>query len=91
VGVARPNGKWGIVDKACACVLPRFFYAGGMMQPILLKKFIIIVAGMVVVGGAVFVGFRHASDVRGEITPKARHDIPYISAELTRLTLSAPT
>jgi hypothetical protein len=40
-----------------------------MMQSILLKPFIIIVEGMVVVGGAVFVGFRHASDVRGEITP----------------------
>jgi hypothetical protein len=39
------------------------------MQSILFKSFIVIVAGMAVVGGAVFVGFRHASDVRGEITP----------------------
>ena len=39
------------------------------MQSIILKSLIIIVAGMAVVGGAVFVGFRHASDVRGEITP----------------------
>jgi hypothetical protein len=40
-----------------------------MMQSIILKSLIIIVSGMAVVGGAVFVGFRHASDVRGEITP----------------------
>jgi hypothetical protein len=29
------------------------------------------------------------SQIKGRV--KARHDIPYISAELTRLTLSAPT
>jgi hypothetical protein len=37
-----------------------------MRQSILLKSFIVIVAGVAVVGGAIFVGFRHASDVQGE-------------------------
>jgi hypothetical protein len=36
-----------------------------MRQSIRLKPFIIIVAGVAVVGGGVFVGFRHASEVRG--------------------------
>jgi hypothetical protein len=58
-----------MVDKACACVLARFFYAGGMRQSIVVKSFIIIVAGVAVVGGAIFVGFRHASDVRGDAEP----------------------
>jgi hypothetical protein len=40
-----------------------------MRQSIIVKSFIIIIAGVAVVGGAVFVGFRHASDVRGEVTP----------------------
>jgi len=69
VGVARPSGRWGLVDKACACVLARFFYAGGMRQSIVVKSFMIIVAGMAVVGGAAFVGFRYASDVRGDAEP----------------------
>jgi hypothetical protein len=58
-----------MVDKACACVLARFFYAGGMRQSTVVKSFIIIVAGVAVVGGAIFVGLRHASDVRGDAEP----------------------
>jgi hypothetical protein len=39
-----------------------------MRQSIVLKTLIILVAG-VAVGGAAFVGFRHTSEVRGEIPP----------------------
>jgi hypothetical protein len=39
-----------------------------MRQSIGMKSFIIL-ASMAVVGGAVFVGLRHASDVRGEVAP----------------------
>ena len=40
-----------------------------MRQSIVLKSLIIIVAGVVALGGAAFVGFRHASDVRGDTEP----------------------
>jgi hypothetical protein len=43
-----------------------------MRQSIIVKSLIIIVAGVAVIGGAVFVGFRHASDVRGDAEP-VRH------------------
>jgi hypothetical protein len=51
-----------------------------MRQSIRLKSFIIIVAGVAVVGGAVFVGFRHASDVRGDTEPVTLSEI-YTHAE----------
>jgi hypothetical protein len=40
-----------------------------MRQSIVVKSFIFIVAGVAVVGGAVFVGFKHASGVRGDAEP----------------------
>jgi hypothetical protein len=48
-----------------ASVFLRFFYAGDMRQSIVLKSFIII-AGVIAVGGAVFLGFRHIREVRGD-------------------------
>jgi hypothetical protein len=64
-----------------ACVLARFFYAGGMRKSIILKSFIIIAAGVVVVGGGVFVGFRHAPEVRGDAEPLELSET-YTHAEL---------
>jgi len=46
-----------------------------MRQSIVVKLFIIIVAGVVALGSAVFVGFRHASDVRGESEPAALSEV----------------
>jgi len=40
-----------------------------MRKSILLKSFIIILAAVAVVGGGVFVGFRHATEVRGDAEP----------------------
>ena len=57
------------VDKACACVLARFFYAGGMRQSIVVKSFIIIVAGVAVLGGAVSVGLFHGTQAQGDTEP----------------------
>jgi hypothetical protein len=51
-----------------------------MRQSILLKSFIVIVAGVAVVGGAIFVGFRHASDVQGEGDVHAGEPGPYAAA-----------
>jgi hypothetical protein len=53
-----------------------------MRQSIRLKSFIIIVAGMAALGGAVFVGFRHASDVRGDTEPFGPLSETYTHAEL---------
>jgi hypothetical protein len=52
------------VDKSWACVLARFFYAGGMRKSIFLKSFIIV--GVAAICGAAFVALRHTSEVRGE-------------------------
>jgi hypothetical protein len=57
-----------MVDKACACVLARFFYAGGMSQSIRLKSLVIFV-GVVALGGATFVALRHTSEVQGDAEP----------------------
>jgi hypothetical protein len=46
-----------------------------------LKPFIIIVAGVAVVGGGVFVGFRHATEVRGDTKPLELSEV-YTHAEL---------
>jgi hypothetical protein len=58
-GVARPSGEAG------ACVLARVFYAG-RMRPSILLKVLMIIAGVAVVGGGAFVGFRHTREVRGD-------------------------
>ena len=74
-GTARRTWVWraraadgGMVDKGCACLLPRMHYCGGMKQSILLKSMVIIM-GVAALGGAVFLGFRHASEVRGDTEP----------------------
>jgi hypothetical protein len=64
-----------------AGVFARFRYCEGMRQSILLKSFIIIVAGVAVIGGGVFVGFRHASEVRGDAEPLELSET-YTHAEL---------
>jgi hypothetical protein len=46
-----------------------------------MKSFIIIGVGVAVVGGAVFVGFRHASDVRGDTEPVTLSEV-YTHASL---------
>jgi hypothetical protein len=56
-------------------------YCGGMRQSIQLKSFIIIGAGVAVVGGGVFGGFRHATEVRGDTEPRELSEV-YTHAEL---------
>ena len=51
-----------------------------MRQSIRLKSFIIIVAGVAALGGAAFVAFRYASDVRGDAEPVTLSEI-YTHAE----------
>jgi hypothetical protein len=52
-----------------------------MRQSILFKVFILLVA-MTAVSGAVFVGFRHASDVRGDTEPLGPLSETYTHPEL---------
>jgi hypothetical protein len=58
-----------MVDKACACLLPRMHYCEGMRKSIFLKSFIIIGAGVAVVGGGVVWGWRVTPEVRGDTEP----------------------
>jgi hypothetical protein len=50
-------------------------------------KSFIIVAGVAVVGGAVFVGFRHASEVRGDVEPVTLSETYTHAERITRGTL----
>jgi hypothetical protein len=51
------------------------------MRPSILLKSLVILDGMVAVGGAAFVGLRHASDVRGD-TEAAPLSETYTHSEL---------
>src|SRR6266850_2770698 len=57
-------------------------YCGGMKQSILLKLCIVLV-GTAAISGGVFVGFRHANEVRGESGA--------VQAPATRATTAVPT
>jgi hypothetical protein len=52
-----------------------------MRQSILLKSCVVLVAVAAVVGGGVFVGFRHATEVRGDAESLELSEV-YTHAEL---------